>query len=279
MFINLHKFIESNGLLEIFESLDEKTQLSYIMRIASAIQEYVNDKSYTITQLQCYNSQCTDHKISFKSEKVCKSAIFIKKKKYMLWCIFEDGYKPKENLQVTGLDTVRSNTPAIVKPMIKDVMRLLLTTTDKSQVLTTIEKYRKELYASSPEFIAENISVNNLWTYMNKNFICKKGTPRHCKGVAAYKGLVKELKLEGKADNIDSGDKVKVVYLKKNPHGIESISFIRWLDEFTSIGLEINYDKMIENNFISKLKQLLDAAGIEMSNTTNDNILQEWFTF
>lgn len=249
------------------------------MRIAEVIQEYVNDNSYEITQLKNYNSQCFDHKISFKSEKVCQSGLFVKKKKYMLWCVFEDGYKPKDHLQVTGLDTVKSSTPSIVKPMIKDVMAKILTASDNTELLDTIERYKQELYSTNPENISENLTVRNMSMYMDSKLECKKGTPRHTRGVAAYKQLIKQLGLEGKADNIESDEKVKVVYLKKNPMGINSISFIRWLPEFTEIGLEIDYDKMIENNFISKLEQLLETAGIESRSGNNDDILREWLVF
>lgn len=279
LFINIYQFIINQGLQDIFEALDEDLKISYVQRIASCIQDYVNDKSYKITQLEDYNSQEQNHRISFKSELVCKSGLWLKKKKYMLWNVFEDGYKPKENLKVTGLETVRSDTPTIIKPMIKDVMASILNSKDKKDIARVIIEYEKTLKTSGPENISENIAVHDLSKYINRDLICAKGTPRHTKGVANLKIFISKYNLEGKAENISDGDKVKVVYLKKNRFGFNSISFIRWLPEFTEQGLDIDYDRMIAKNFTKKIAPLLEAAGVVIEESSNDDILREWLNF
>lgn len=276
LFINLYKFIEEQGLKEVFDSLNDEDKVMYIGKIASAIQDYVNEQSFEVTQKIHYNSPVDDFKLSFKSEKICSSGLFVKKKKYSLWTVLEEGYKPKNNLQVTGLDIIKSSTPIAVKEKIKDALVQIMNSKSPEDLSDIISRHKKELLEASPEEIAENMTCRNLHVYIDKNLDCKLGTPRHTKGVASYKKIVKQFKLETSAENIESDDKVKVVYLLKNPLRLQSISFIRWLKEFNDIGLEIDYDKMIENTYTSKVIQLLEAANIEIQDNTNKDILSMW---
>lgn len=277
LFLNLQKFLEEQGLFEKFKSLDKEKQIYFIRKIAGSIQNYVNEKSFERTQCIDFNSQERDHKLTFKSEKVNESGLWVSKKRYCIWCLEDNGVKPKENLQVTGLETVKSSTPTVVKPMITDVMVKLLTLENKEDVLQVIEKYREELKQARPEEIAENLAVHDINKYIAPTGGPIKGTPRHTKGVLFYRMLCKHLDVENKAEKIENDEKVKCVYVKPNPLGIQSLSFITWLEEFDTL-LSLDYDKMIEKLFISKIKQLIESAGITFVDTkVNLNPLSNWF--
>jgi hypothetical protein len=71
-----------------------------------------------------------------------------------------------------------------------------------------------------------------------------------------YRVLLKQLKLENKYEDIHSGAKAKVVYLKKNAFNVDVMSFLRWPSEFDKV-VQIDYDMMIDKFFISKIEILL----------------------
>lgn len=277
LFINIQKFLEKNNLMDKLDSLPFEKQVEFIRRIAGAIQNYVNTQSYERTQKQDFNSQETKHKLQFKSEKVNQAGLWVSKKRYCIWCVEDTGVAPKDNLQVTGLETVKSSTPTVVKPMITDVMVKLLTLKNKEDVLKVINGYKEELRKASPEEIAENLAVHDIAKYVSSSGGPVKGAPRHTKGVLYYTMLCKYLGVENKAEKIENDNKVKCVYVKDNPLGINTISFITWLPEFDTI-LSLDYDKMIEKLFVSKVKQLIESAGLKyVEKEENKNPLSNWF--
>ena len=278
LFVNLYDFFKAQGISDKFNALSEDEKVEFIRKVASIVQDHVNKESFEKTQLLAYNSQETNNKVSFKSELICSAGMFLKKKKYMVYCIFEDGYRPASPLKVTGLDVIKSDCPSIVKPLIKNIMIKILTSNDKEELISIIKEYKKDIELSTAEQIASNIAVHDLNKYIDSEFVCKKGTPRHTKGVAAYKLVMRHLGIENKADNIESGDKCKVVYLKSNKFNIDTISFITWPEEFNEV-FQLDFAKMIDKSFLQKLKPMFDILNIDIENDIKDDMLNEWFDF
>ncbi len=67
-------------------------------------------------------------------------------------------------------------------------------------------------------------------------------------------------KLEKAYEDIHSGLKAKVVYVKPNPYKMETVTFHRWPKEFSE-AVEVDYDKMIDKFFVKKIKALLVPMG------------------
>lgn len=234
---------------------DDDKKIGLIREEAKKIEKYVNARTYRETQLQDYNSQVTDFKVRFEQEIIAKTALFVKKKKYAYWCV-DDGGTPKDELKVTGLEIVRSDSSEGVRVRIKHIMEMIMKKEDEVLISQIISKYKKELKDVRPEEIAANIGINNLEKYI-KDGRSTKGTPWHVKGVANYRMLLKEYNLQDKYEDIYEGTKAKVVYVKKNMFGIETVSFQRWPNEFDEF-IEVDIDTMIEKFFIKKIGFLLD---------------------
>lgn len=276
-FIDINKFINDQGLENKFNSLNEEQKILWVKKIASAIENFVNNKSYSITQLKQLNSNEHEFKISFKSENVFKAGFWVSKKKYFLYIIDEEGVRPKEPLSVTGLETVRSDTPICVKPYLKNIMMDILLNLSDEELREKIAKYKEELRSVSPEDIAQNIGIHNMNEYLSENNSYGKGTPRHIKGVAALNEIAKSLNIMDKIENINEGDKAKVVYIKPNRWNAETLTFIKWLPDFDNAGIEIDYDKMIDKIFIKKIEMFLEKMDKLELLTENSKIIGEFF--
>ena len=68
------------------------------------------------------------------------------------------------------------------------------------------------------------------------------------------------LKLDGKYEDIVDGTKTKVIYVKNNKFGFESMAFLRWPTEFDKI-LQVDHQKQIEKTFLNKCEMLLEVLG------------------
>lgn len=276
-FINIQNFIYDNDLGDFFESLSEEDKIYWVKRIASNVEDFVNDKSYNITQRMSLNSAEEEFKISFKSENIFKAGFWVRKKKYFLYIIDEEGVRPKEPLSVVGLETVRSDTPIAVKPYLKQIMIDILTDFSEDNLKTKIFKYKDELKQSPPSDIAQNIGIHNFSRYIDAEGGCVKGTPRHIKGAAALKNISNLAKLTDKVEEIHDGDKAKVVYVKPNRYGTDTLSFIKWMPEFDELGLELDYDKMIDKTFIKKVEMFLEPIGKKYILSNDVDMVDDFF--
>ena len=254
LFINMGKFLDQH--VPKFSELDDDRKIGFILKLSKVLEDYVNDMCYREVQRKMYNSNVTDFRIVFKQEMVAKTALFVKKKKYGYWAVNEEG-APLDKIKVTGLEIIRSDTPEAIRPRLKVVMDMILKGETDDALVKTIEQYKKELRKVYPEEIAVNIGASNIDKYVSDSGEIIKGTPFHLKGINNYRNLLKHLGLEDKYEDITSGAKTKVVYLKKNALNIDIMSFLRWPSEFDKV-IQIDYEKMLEKYFISKIEILLE---------------------
>ena len=257
LFLKLGEFFNDKKhdiQLDGWDEMIDEQKIEEVLSFSKQIENYVNDRSYNETQLLDYNSQVTNFKIIFKQEIIAKRALFVKKKKYAYWMVSDEG-TPCDELAVTGLEIVRSDSSEAIRTRLKSVYELIMKGADESEILDHIKKYKKELKSVTPAEIAANIGVNNIDKYIG-NGIVSKGTPWHVKGVYNYRQLLKELDLVNKYEDIFEGTKSKVVYVKNNIFQMDTITFTKWPKEFDDL-LIIDYDKMIDNFFMKKIGFLL----------------------
>jgi len=240
---------------EWWESKSNDEKIDIIDKLSDYINDYINKETFDEVQMVTYDSTVEDFKIGFEKEKIGISGLFVKKKKYAIRALWVEGER-KEKISVTGLDIIRSDSSEAVRSRLKDVMNMILRDAPDSEITEKVNKYKKELRKVYPEEIAANIGANNLKKYI-VNGTSVKGTPWHIKGVANYQRLLNELDLKGKYEEITEGVKCKVVYLKKNSYGMETMSFLRWPEEFNKL-IEPDMNIMIDKFFINKIEMLLN---------------------
>ena len=98
------------------------------------------------------------------------------------------------------------------------------------------------------------------------------------KGVANYRMLLKQYGIENIYEDIYEGLKSRVVYVKNNIFGIETITFQRWPKEFDK-DIEIDYEKMIEKFFLKKIGFLLEPMNRSflLDTKVSNNMLDSFF--
>lgn len=268
LFINIGDFIISQIGEEKWENMDEGVKIKYISEINTVISDYVNENVFNHVQLNEYNSSVEDFKIEFKQEIIAKSGLFVLKKKYVLHIINKEGIVVDDTL-IKGLEIIRSDTPSIVKPMLKELVKLILEhDDDDSIILDKIEYYKNELRKARPEEIASNIGVKNMEKYIVNNEI-QKGTPGQLRAAHYYNTVLNDLNLTEKYGKIEDGGKIKIVYLKNNMYNINKIAFTTWPVEFNDI-FQIDYNTMIDKYFIKKTEIILKP--INKEHLLNGNI-------
>jgi len=243
-----------------WEQLNDDEKIEYIIDISALMEKYIDSRIFNETQLRDYNSQVHDFKIAFKQEIIAKTALFVKKKKYAYWLLNDEGI-PTDKIKVTGLEIVRSESAEAIRPRLKSIMEMIMKQVSDDEIAKTIRKYKKELSKLTPEELAANIGINNIRKYLSSG-IPKKGTPWHVKGVHSYRLLLKELDLQDEYEDIQEGLKAKVIYVKKNPYNIETVTFNDWPKQFDEL-IQFDSETMIDKFFVKKVRLLLDPIGKE----------------
>lgn len=260
VFIKVGKFIDEviGGTWKT--DTEEEEIIDIILKISKIIENYVNDSAYVETQQGEYASTMTKDifSIVFKQEIVCKSALFIQKKKYGYHVVNNEGV-PCDDIDVTGLEIIRSETPSAFREALKELLGMILRNESDDEIYQSYTKHKMVAKDSYTEEISENKGINGLDKYV-VNGKCIKRTPYHVKAAAAYNNLIKELKIDDKYPEIEDESKNKLVYVKPNPYGINCIMYDRWVKEFEEIGIIPDRDKMIDKFLTQKLLSLLEPA-------------------
>jgi len=276
-YIDINSFILNNiDDKQKWIDMPDDEKLKYIKKIAGIVEDYVNDGMFNIVQSNIYNSTEKEFKIHYKQEKIAKTGLFIKKKKYATHTMLDEGdYKDK--ISATGLEIIRSDTPLLFKRGLYEVLDMILRNYGDDSIKAKANEYIKQAKTLPPQELSSNTGVNNLKKYIMPDGSYIKGTPWHIKGVANYQKLVKILKIENKYPVIQEGEKAKIIYVKNNPYGVESIAYKKWPVEFDKFGIVPDYDKQIDKFFKSKIDYLMAPMGKDGLLNKNEEKVSAFF--
>lgn len=225
---------------------------------ATTIQEYV-DNSYK--ELAEYLS-AYDHRLHMKREKITDRAVFLAKKKYIANVWDNEGIRyDKPELSMTGVEAIRSSTPAFCRDKLKEAIRLIMNSNEE-EMIKYIAETKKQFFSLSPEEISFPKSVNDVTKYMSKTQRYIKGTPIQTRGSILYNELLKTKKLDRKYSSIRNGEKIKFCYLKlPNPIQENVISYIQKLPPEFGLHKYVDQKTQFEKTFLAPLKSILDVIG------------------
>ncbi len=255
----------------------------YVDDIAGEMQDYLND-FYDIMSEKIFNVDKDKHRLEIKKEYVAKAGLWIAKKRYAQWIISDNGV-PCDKLDVKGLDVKRSSFPKAFQECMGKVLIDILKGVGEEELTEYVLDFKKNMENRPNSEIAKNTAVKNLKKYMPKGkrvpFTTMKGTPAHVKAAIAYNDLIKHFDVPFKYGPMVNGDKVKWVYLKNNPLGLDGLAFTGYndppeIEKF--IETYIDRNKIFERELRFKLQDFYDAIGWgEM--ISEQKTAEKFFTF
>ena len=244
---------------------DQETIASKVNDIAGEMQDYLND-FYDILSKKIFNVDKDKHRLEIKKEYVAKSGLWVAKKRYAQWIISDNGV-PVDKLDVKGLDVKRSSFPKAFQDIMADVLISILRSETEQQISDKVYHFKKGMTELPYVDIAKNSAVKNISKYLPKKrqlFELMKGTPAHVKAAISYNDLLSHFNAPYKYSPMRDGDKIKWVYLKTNPLGLDAVGFTGYEDppeilEF--ISTYIDHNKIFERELRGKLQDFFDAIG------------------
>ena len=253
-------YVSINPILEKLQiSLldDDKKINPEIHKIVDELDKCVNEQVLEWARTELFS---IDPRYVFKREVISDVGIFLQKKRYILHVLDDEGVAV-DKFKYTGVELVRSTTPKKVKKFIENVTQTALLTQNVKQ---SNEVYREsyDLFRQlDPNDVAARTSINNLEKYAEgaSLYKYKTSTPSHVKGAIAYNILIKDLKINDKYEEIQTGQKVKKLYCAKNKYGLDAITYVSVLPE--EFGINVNWDKMFAKLVSQPIERLYEAIG------------------
>jgi DNA polymerase elongation subunit (family B) len=258
-------YIRLNNLVDKFlpDCEDKERIINFLDKSSEEIIQPFIDKKYAeLAELM----NAYENKMQMGREVIAERGVWTAKKRYALNVWDSEGVRyDSPKLKIMGIETTRSSTPGIVREKLKEVIRLVLTTDEKT-IQEYVSDFKEEFFACEPEDIAFPRSVSNLEDYASSSDIYKKATPIAVKGSLIYNHFIQQAKLESKYEKIQQGDKIKFIYLKEpnpigGPRGDKVISFPTKIPKELDLHRFVDYDKQFVKSFLDPLETILGVIG------------------
>lgn len=221
-------YLDINSLAKVGGVNDVKPfAIATIERVSNELNEM-----YKVMMPRMFNS--IDNRIKIAADVVARSAFWVVKKRYAMWKVYSmELGKDIDDIEVKGLDVVRSSYPKKFRDFMKMVLTEILYGTSNQTMNEKVVEFKRSMKDLNLEDVAKNTSVRFIsnteaQTNFNPNdrepFTFVHGSTAQCKASLAYNDLLKHLNLN-EVEPIMSGGKIKWVYLKSNPFGLNGLAF------------------------------------------------------
>ena len=251
--------------------MDAKSDEFY--ELCEDIENYINER---ITNWARKALRSTDPRFVFKRETICDAGIFIGKKYYVLHVLDDEGTKV-DKFKYRGVDVVKTTMPKKVKPYVKKVIEHMIMTQSLKETNDLFNEAYEEFKKLPITDIAKISGMNNYSEYSARcnGMNTAKGMPSHLKAAYYHDLIVEQNGWTSKYDKFKSGDKVKMVYIKKpNKYNLEMIGFKgEWQTEFDNI-FTVDYEKMFGKVFHAAIERFYEAVGWKLRKPS-ENLMVE----
>jgi len=261
-------------LLHRFPNIDLNNReevVPKILEIASELQKVCNENLHTLVQ-ELFNVKYPEepHYFELKQEVVLDRGYFAGKRRYAQHIVNKEGV-PTDELDVKGLDLMKSNFPPLFKKFGEHLINEIMFGKPKTDIDKQILDFRNEIRTISwrkilkptglkimKEYLASPPSAGEIFSKL------KLKCPINTKAAIYTNDILRFKKLDKKYPTFQIGDKIYLVYLKDNPYRIDAIALNGYNDapellEFAE--KYINRDGLFDSVMKNKLESLYSDLG------------------
>ena len=271
-----------------YKTFDQVRMAQEVNVIADETQTFLNS-FYDLLAERFFCIPKEKHRFEIKKEYISKAGFWVAKKRYAQWMILKNGI-PCDKLDVKGLDVVRSSFPKAFQDFMAKVLKDILMGKTNDEINESLLEFKSGIYNLRINKIAKGGAIKELSKYDKGKWrkdsglqiaTFEKGTPAHVKAGITYNRLLKFFECPFKFEPIRDGEKVKWVYLKQNPLGIDTVAFKDYNDpkEITDfIEKYVDRDMLFKAELENKLNDFFGALKWEMASAESQTA-KKFFEF
>jgi DNA polymerase elongation subunit (family B) len=264
-----------------FDDMSEEERDEKLEEIALKYQDLIT-KSYDTLALEAFNVK--SHRLEMKTECMIRAGYFRATRRYAQWITKKEGV-PTDDLDIKGLEFMKSNYPKIFGDFFKDVLQRVIKGAPQSEIDNLLKGFRTKILSPDTDLtiLGNPTRVKTLDKYLaspprpGEMFsLVAQGAPAPVKAAIKYNDLLTFWKLDKQHSKITQGDKVKWIYLKENPYKIEALAFLDFDIPEKIITLLDKYadkNRAFESILESKLQGFYNDLGWELNMNPYRNLI------
>jgi DNA polymerase elongation subunit (family B) len=268
-------FIQVKSLIQHrnpdLDMTDREAIVKSVLQAATEIQKLANENLHIMVQ-ELFNVHYPNesHYLELKQEVVLERGYFAGKRRYAQFIVNKEGV-PVEELDLKGLDLMKSNFPPLFKQFGENLIKQIMFGKSKPSIDSQILDFRESLQTIEWKKILKPTGLKQLREYVESppklgEIFSKLKTkcPINTKAAIFYNDLLRFKKLDKKHSLFQVGDKMFIAYLKNNPYKIDVIGFNGYDDppeviEF--VNTYIDRDGIFDSVMKNKLETLYEDIG------------------
>jgi DNA polymerase elongation subunit (family B) len=227
------------------------------------------DKNFTAMANQAGTENIQD----LEMETISHSAIFLKKKKYVMDKAWKSGagggtyYEPQKKIDAKGVEIVQSSTPAFARKKLMELLKIIFQERGKLNMRKFADLLKKEKESFMLDNV-ENISMSSSISDYEKGigedrkkFVINEHCPMHVRAAGYYNYTLNNSKWKSKYQLIKSGDKVRYYYARQEDGGQNVFAYLpgNFPSEFAP---PVDYDTQFAKCIIDPINRFIAATGL-----------------
>ena len=266
-----------------FDKMDEGKRDDLFEKMALKYQDLITEY-YDTLAIDAFNIQ--EHRLEMKTECTIRSGFFSGKRRYAQYITKKEGIEV-EDIDVKGLDFMKSNFPPLFKKFFNEILNKILFGATRNEIDQEILEFKNSLDTLPLEMLGKPTGVKDIKKYIERppgagNIFTtlKTGAPVNVKAAVRYNDFLKFKGLDKQHSQIVQGDKIKWVYLKDNPYKIDTMGFLdfdfpeeirKFIEHY--IDRDKAFDSILKNKLESFYKDL------DWGNLTLNTHVNTFFSF
>ena len=264
-------FIQVKDLLKQkdIDLTNKEACINATLEIATEIQVLANEHLNKLV-VDLFNLHDRPHYFELKQEVVLERGYFSGKRRYAMYIVNKEGV-PVEELDMKGLDLMKSNFPPLFKDFGESILKQIIFGGKKVDIDKQIIDFKRTVNTIDWKQLLKPTGLKKLEDYISAK--PKSGEifsslglkcPINTKAAIRYNDLLRFKGLNKKYSEFRIGDKMLIAYLKNNPYKIECIGFngyndppeiIEFIEKYIDRGLL--FDSVMKN----KIEGLYEDIG------------------
>lgn len=273
-------------ILKRYPNIDINSREQVIPVALQITKEYQEKTKPFLQDLSKRLFNCDNKYFELKQEVILERGYFAGKRRYAQFIVNKEGY-PVEELDIKGLDIMKSNMVPIYRQFGKEILMDVMYGKQKPEIDKKIIDFRRHLKTLTYKTVAKPTGVKKIKEYIASSprsgeIFSKLETrcPINTKSAIYYNDLLRFQKLDKKHTCFTEGDKMYYINLKQNPYKIDVLGFNgvndpAFITDFLTKFADT--DQGFESVLLNKLQGLYDDIGWTFP-SLNENV-NKFFKF
>ena len=250
------------------DSIPREERIKILLKFTDKIQENAN---YNLTSIskEFFNIQ-SEHHFELKQEVIAEKAYWSGKRRYAMYIVNKEGIEIEE-LDMKGLDIMKSNFPPFFRNFGKQLIENILFSKPKAEIDDFVMEFKKSVATVDWIHLLKPTGLKKISEYTERKPMAgelfsklKLKCPINTKAAIIYNDILRHKGLQKQYPEFTIGDKMYIAYLKPNPYKIEVIGYNGYNDppEITKIiDQYIDREGLFDGVMKNKLESVYNDIG------------------